>query len=113
MSCGCVRCDRLATPHRSDLSLSVRWDSRRLSDVFPKLNLYDEDSKQQSNILSISTFPNPGRLKPMNVRWQKLLVKTSLWLTTEIWFNFLGIDNLADYSEFIFEKNAIVQLLHN
>ncbi len=49
----------------------------------------------------------------MNVRWQKLLVTTTLWLTTEIWFNFLGIDNLADYSEFIFERNAIVQLLHN
>ncbi len=49
----------------------------------------------------------------MNVRWQKLLVTITLWLTTEIWFNFLGIDNLADYSEFIFEKNAIVQLLHN
>ena len=49
----------------------------------------------------------------MNVRWQKLLVTITLWLTTEIWFNFLGIDNLADYSEFIFERNAIVQLLHN
>ena len=45
----------------------------------------------------------------MNVRWQKLLVKTTLWLVAEIWLNFLGIDNLADYSEFIFERNEIPQ----
>lgn len=43
----------------------------------------------------------------MNVRWKKLLMTTTLWLTTEIWFNFLGIDNLADYSEFIFQKNGV------
>ena len=42
----------------------------------------------------------------MNVRWKKLLVKTTLWLVAEIWFNFLGIDDLADYSEFIFEKGV-------
>lgn len=40
----------------------------------------------------------------MNVRWKKLLIKTTLWLVAEIWFNFLGIDDLADYSEF-FEHN--------
>jgi hypothetical protein len=43
----------------------------------------------------------------MKVRWKKLLVTTTLWLTTEIWFNFLGIDNLADYSEFIFQRDAV------
>jgi hypothetical protein len=32
----------------------------------------------------------------MKVRWQKLLVKITLWLVAEIWLNFLGIDNLAD-----------------
>ncbi len=47
----------------------------------------------------------------MNVRWQKLLVKTTLWLVAEIWFNFLGIDSLVDYSEFIFERDEIVQPL--
>ena len=46
----------------------------------------------------------------MNVRWKKLLIKTTLWLIAEIWFNFLGIDNLVDYSEFIFERHEIVQL---
>ena len=47
----------------------------------------------------------------MNVRWKKLLVKTTLWLVAEIWLNFLGIDNLADYSEFIFERHETVQPL--
>ena len=40
----------------------------------------------------------------MNVRWRKLLVKTSFWLATEIILNLVGIDDLADYSEFIYEK---------
>lgn len=46
----------------------------------------------------------------MNVRWKKLLVKTTFWLVAEIWFGFLGIDNFADYSEFVFERYEIVQL---
>ncbi len=40
----------------------------------------------------------------MNVGWQKLLVKISFWLVTEIVLNLLGIDDLADYSEFVYEK---------
>ena len=40
----------------------------------------------------------------MNVRWRKLLVKTSFWLATEIILNLVGIDDLADYSEFIYEN---------
>ncbi len=35
--------------------------------------------------------------------WQKIIV----WLITEIILNLLGIDDLADYSEFIFEKQVI------
>ncbi len=47
----------------------------------------------------------------MNVRWQKLLVKISFWLAAEISLNLLGIDDLADYSEFIFEhKNFIAHI---
>ena len=44
----------------------------------------------------------------MNVRWKKLLLTTTFWLATEIWFNFLGIDEIADYSEFIFKQQVIV-----
>ncbi len=38
-----------------------------------------------------------------------MLLKTTVWLVTEILFNFLGIDDLVDYSEFIFEKPEILQ----
>ncbi|WP_019509584.1 hypothetical protein [Pleurocapsa sp. PCC 7319] len=47
----------------------------------------------------------------MKVQWKKLLLKISLWLVTEIWLSFLGIDNLADYSEYVLEKHIIVQPL--
>ncbi len=45
-----------------------------------------------------------------NIRWKKLLARTTLWLVAEISLNFIGIDDLADYSEFIFERNLVVQL---
>ena len=37
----------------------------------------------------------------MNVRWKKLLVRSILWIAVELWLNFLGIDDVADYSEFM------------
>ena len=43
----------------------------------------------------------------MNRQWQKGLAKVAVWLVAEIFLNFLGIDDLADYSEFIFERDAI------
>ena len=49
-------------------------------------------------------------LHPMNVRWKKLLAMTTVWLLTEISLNFIGLDDLADYGEFVFERNLIVQL---
>ena len=49
----------------------------------------------------------------MNIRWQKLLVKISFWLVAEIFLNLLGIDDLADYSEFIYEnKNFAAKIGH-
>ena len=48
-----------------------------------------------------------------NIRWQKLLVKTTVWLVAEILLTLLGIDHLADYSEFVFEKNIIVLISTN
>ena len=50
----------------------------------------------------------PGRLKSMKVQWKKMIIRASLWLATEIFLGSLGIDDLADYSEFIFERNVIV-----
>ena len=43
----------------------------------------------------------------MNVRWKYLLVRMALWLVAEISLNFLGLDDLADYSEFIFQRNIV------
>ncbi|MDJ0682361.1 MAG: hypothetical protein QNJ18_21180 [Xenococcaceae cyanobacterium MO_167.B52] len=40
----------------------------------------------------------------MQVQWKKLLAKTIVWLAAEILFSFLGLDNLADYSEFLFVR---------
>lgn len=45
----------------------------------------------------------------MNVRWKKLLFKTTFWLATEVCFTLIGIDDLVDYSEFIFGRQEIVQ----
>ena len=44
----------------------------------------------------------------MRVYWKKLLTKTLVWFVAEILLTFLGLDNLADYSEFIFARNIVV-----
>lgn len=43
----------------------------------------------------------------MKVQWKKVLVKTIVWLAVEFTLNLLGIDSLADYSEFIYEQQAV------
>ncbi len=35
----------------------------------------------------------------------QFLARVLFWLVAEILLNCLGLDNMADYSEFIFEKN--------
>jgi hypothetical protein len=50
----------------------------------------------------------------MKVKWKKLLVTSSTWLVLEIALNILGLDNLADYSEFIFNRSdTIITLTQN
>ncbi len=44
----------------------------------------------------------------MNVQWKKLLVRATLWLAFEIWLNLIGLDDVADYSEFLFERHVIL-----
>ena len=46
----------------------------------------------------------------MHIRWKTLFTKTLIWLVAEILLNSIGLDTLADYSEFVFDKNAIVHL---
>ena len=46
----------------------------------------------------------------MEVRWKKLFVKTSVWLTAEIILTVVGLDNLADYSEFVLQGQKLTQV---
>ena len=46
----------------------------------------------------------------MTRRWTKVITKIIFWLTAEIALGCMGLDDLADYSEFVFEKNLIVTL---
>lgn len=45
--------------------------------------------------------------KMKKVRWRKLFVETSAWVTAEVMLNVVGLDNLADYSEFVFQSKVI------
>jgi hypothetical protein len=44
----------------------------------------------------------------MEVKWRKLILKASAWILLEVSLSYLGLDNMADYSEFVFERNLIV-----
>lgn len=41
----------------------------------------------------------------MQVKWKSLITRLCFWLIAEIILNFLGNDDMADYSEFIFERD--------
>lgn len=43
----------------------------------------------------------------METNWQKGLGKIAVWLMIEILLNFLGLDTLANYSEFLFERKVL------
>ncbi len=45
----------------------------------------------------------------MQIKWKTLLSKTFIWLVAEIVLNSMGLDTLADYSEFVFDKDALVR----
>ena len=47
----------------------------------------------------------------MNCSWGKLCGKALVWLTIEIMLNLTGMDNVADYSEFIFKGNRVNSFL--
>ncbi len=47
-------------------------------------------------------------VKMMKVKWRKLFVETSAWVTAEVVLNVVGLDNLADYSEFVFQSKAML-----
>ncbi len=40
-------------------------------------------------------------------QWQKLFFKLMFWLVLEIILNLIGLDDVADYSEFIFSYGNV------
>ncbi|MEO1401754.1 MAG: hypothetical protein AAFV72_10980 [Cyanobacteria bacterium J06635_1] len=42
----------------------------------------------------------------MQVQWSKLFSRTLMWLCAEITLTCLGLDNLADYGEFVFQDRS-------
>ncbi|MEO0985306.1 MAG: hypothetical protein AAFY20_07125 [Cyanobacteria bacterium J06639_14] len=46
----------------------------------------------------------------MQVKFRRLIINLCFWLTTEILLGFLGLDNLADYSEYLKEQETILLL---
>lgn len=43
----------------------------------------------------------------MEVKWKKLLFRVGFWFAMEVFFSYAGVDTIADYGEFIFERHAI------
>ncbi len=44
----------------------------------------------------------------MKLTSKKLIAKIVIWLTAEILLGFLGLDDLADYGEFVYERPITV-----
>ena len=43
----------------------------------------------------------------MDIKWKKLVFRVSVWLTFELFLECVGLDTIADYSEFVFERDLI------
>ncbi len=72
------------------------------------ISLQIGEGKARSSLLSEDRLA--FAMHPMNVQWKKLLARTTVWLLAEISLNLIGLDDLADYGEFVFERHQIVQL---
>ncbi|MDJ0568529.1 MAG: hypothetical protein QNJ53_05735 [Pleurocapsa sp. MO_192.B19] len=46
----------------------------------------------------------------MKIQWKKLWVKTLLWLGAEILLTSIGLDDLADYSEFLCQQKEVASI---
>lgn len=46
----------------------------------------------------------------MKVKWSKLIKSLTIWLASEILLNSLGVDSLADYSEFFYERYTVINV---
>ena len=46
----------------------------------------------------------------MKIQWQKLWFKIILWLGAEILLTSIGLDDLADYSEFLCQQQEMASM---
>lgn len=44
----------------------------------------------------------------MKIKGKRTVLKITVWLAAEIILNLVGLDNLADYSEFVYEQEVLV-----
>ncbi len=40
--------------------------------------------------------------------WKIVVYKTGFWLAAEVWLNLIGLDDIADYGEFIFAQDFLL-----
>ena len=45
----------------------------------------------------------------MNIEWEKIIFKIVFWLAVEVVLNLIGIDDLADYSEFVLTPKIMIR----
>jgi hypothetical protein len=44
----------------------------------------------------------------ISFQYQRLIFKTAFWAIAEVWLSLLGIDDLADYSEFLLDQDLLL-----
>lgn len=42
----------------------------------------------------------------METRWGNLIIKITIWLAAEVFLTAIGIDDIADYSEFLIHRES-------
>jgi hypothetical protein len=43
----------------------------------------------------------------MKTNWRKIIIEIAIWLFTEVLLNLAGMDDLGNYSEFVFAQKNI------
>lgn len=43
----------------------------------------------------------------MKTNWRKIIIEIAIWLFTEVLLNLAGLDDLGNYSEFVFAQKNI------
>jgi hypothetical protein len=47
----------------------------------------------------------------MKLKKRQLMLEVCVWLFAEVFLSYLGLDNLADYSEYLKERNVVAVLI--